>query len=118
KVKNKFTSTYSGASSVNWEKTADYYKATFWMNGKEWYAIYSKEGQEIALVHNLLTTALPGQLKGSLNNNFPDYWITDLIEFKSKGETKYFVTIDDANEKQFLESIGTIEWALVKKTSK
>lgn len=117
-VLNNFKTAYTEASDVSWEKTGNFNKASFWMNGKELYAIYTNDGQKVAQARNLLSSDLPGQLQGSLNNNFPKYWITELFEYSTKGETKYFVTIENSDEKQLLESIGTTEWSLVRKTAK
>jgi hypothetical protein len=117
-VLNNSTTSFNHATNVNWEKTGNFYKATFWMDGKELYAIFSKEGHKVAIARNILSTELPDQLHASLNNNFPKYWITDLFEYNSHGETRYYVTIENSEDTQILESIGTIEWSLFKKTTK
>ena len=115
-VLHNFTKSFTQATAVSWEKTGNLYTATFWLGGKELQAVYSKEGQKIGVARNIIATELPNQLHESLSNNYPKYWITNLFEFNSHGETRYYVAIQNADEKLILENIGTIEWSLFKKS--
>jgi hypothetical protein len=117
-IKSNFSSTFTTATNVSWEKAATYYKASFWMNGKPLNAIFSKDGRIIAVSQNILSTELPNQLRSSLNNNFPDYWITDLFKYTNRDETRYYLTIENGKEKKIMESLGTIEWSLFKQLTK
>jgi hypothetical protein len=117
-ILDSFSSTFSKATNVTWEKAATYYKASFWMNGKPLNAILSKDGRIIAVTQNILSTELPVQLRTSLGNNYPDYWITDLFKYTNMDETRYYITIENGKENKIMESVGTIEWSLFKQLTK
>ncbi|MBZ5855617.1 hypothetical protein [Flavihumibacter profundi] len=117
-VLNNFSSKFANATDVTWEKINTYYKASFWMNGLALNAVFAKDGHIIAVTRNIISTELPTQLHESLGNNFPNYWITDLFQYTTHGETKYYVTIENSDEKEILESIGSIEWSVFKKITK
>jgi hypothetical protein len=88
------------------------------MNGQSLIALLSEEGEMIAVSRNILPTELPINLQASINKNFPAYWITGLTEYAVGSETKYFITVENADEKTTLENVGTYDWSLLKKIVK
>jgi hypothetical protein len=113
-----FSGSFAKATNVKWNKEDNYYKASFEMNGQSLNALLSEEGEMIAVSRNILSTELPINLQASINKNFSAYWITDLTEYAVGNETKYFITVENADEKTTLENVGTYDWSLLKKIAK
>lgn len=113
-----FSTTFTKATDVKWENENTYYKASFKLNGQSLSALLSEEGKVIAVARNILSTELPLNLQGSFNNNFPGYWISNLIEYAVGNETLYYLTVENADQKSVYESVGTYDWSLLKKTTK
>jgi len=113
-----FSGTFTKATEVKWEKDINYYKASFKMNGQSLNALLSEEGKLIAVSRNILSTELPIGLQAALNKNISAYWISDLAEYAMDNETLYYVTLENADQKITLESIGTYDWSLLKKMAK
>lgn len=113
-----FSAAFAKASNVKWAKENNYYTASFQMNGQSFNALLSEEGEMIAVSRNILSTDLPVGLQVSLNTTFPAYWISELVEYAVDNETRYFITIENANQKITLENVGTYDWSSVKRTAK
>ena len=113
-----FSGAFAKATEVKWEKNDTYYTVAFQMNGQALTALIAEEGDMIAVSRNMLSTELPIQLQASLNKNFSAYWISDLAEYTVADETRYYVTIDDADKKITLQNIGTYDWTIVRKNVK
>jgi ABC-type uncharacterized transport system fused permease/ATPase subunit len=81
-------------------------------------ALISEEGELIAISRNLLSTELPVNLQVSLTKILSGYWISDLAEYAIDGETRYYMTIENADRKIILQNFGTYSWTYVKETAK
>ncbi|MEP6747294.1 MAG: hypothetical protein ABJB86_06195 [Bacteroidota bacterium] len=113
-----FSESFAKASNVKWEKNETYDKVSFQLNGQSLSALLSEEGKLIAVSRNILSTELPIGLQTALDKSFSSYWISDLAEYSVNNETIYYMTIENADEKTTLESIGTYDWSVMKKTVK
>jgi hypothetical protein len=113
-----FSATFAKASDIKWEIADNYYKASFQINGQSLSALLSEEGEVIAVYRNILSTDLPLNLQASLYKKVSGYWISDLVEYAIGDETRYYLTLENADEKIVMENIGTYGWSLFKKTAK
>ncbi len=113
-----FSATFVKATDVKWEKSDNYYKATFQINGHSLNTLLSEEGEIIAVYRNILATELPLYLQAPLYREFSKYWISGLTEYAVGGDTKYYLTLENADEKIIMENLGTYDWSLFKKTIK
>ncbi|MEO5681077.1 MAG: hypothetical protein ABIQ88_00485 [Chitinophagaceae bacterium] len=113
-----FTGSFAKATGVTWEKAEKYYKASFRLNGQSLNALLSEEGEMIAVSRNILSTELPVSLQLALNKNISGNWISELVEYAVHGETKYFITLEDADKKTIFQSDGTYDWSLFKRIAK
>ena len=113
-----FSETFAKATNVKWEKNSTYYAASFEMNGQSLTALLSEEGDMIAVSRSILSTELPIHLQTTLAKNYSAYWISDLVEYAVGNETRYYITVEDADKKVVLESVNTYNWTLVKKIVK
>jgi len=99
-----FEKDFSGANDVSWEKAADFSKVTFTINGSVLFAYYSGNGKLIAASRNISSTQLPLNLFTSLKNEYSSYWISDLFEMSRNNATRYYITLENANEKKIMSS--------------
>ncbi len=104
KIMAAFQKDFSGANDVTWEKAADFSKVTFTINGNTLFAYYSGNGKLIAASRNISSSQLPLNLFTSLKNEYSSYWISDLFEMSRNNTTRYYITLENANEKKILSS--------------
>ena len=105
-----FHKDFKRAEIMGMELKKDYTKVTFKLNNLVLYAFYSANGELIAVVRNIVSTQLPIQLLMDLKQNYSNYWITDLFEMSSDGETNYFITLENADGRITLRSNNTSNW--------
>lgn len=117
-VVHAFNNSFANARAVNWERFDGYYKASFKLNEQYLTAFYSEEAELIAVSKNILSTALPINLQLNLNKIIDGYWISELFEFSSAGETRYCVTLENAAGSLVLESNGAHGWEIFKRIDK
>ena len=113
-----FTATFAKATDVKWEMSGDYYKASFQINGHSLNTLLSEQGDIIAVYRNIVSADLPLYLQGALYKNYSKFWISDLAEYAIKGETRYYITLENGDEKIIMQNMGTDDWSLVKKIAK
>jgi len=118
KVLSSFQKEFVGAKEVTWQKSEEFVKVSFILNEKVFIAYYSEEGEKLALVRNLSRLDLPLSLQESLKDSYSQYWITDLFEINGKDDSAYYITIENADVKITLKSVGMNAWATYKKSNK
>ena len=113
-VTTAFTKDFTAAKNANWEQHKNYVKVTFDLNDQVMFAYYSNEnGQLLAVARNILSSQLPISLMTSFKNDYKGYWISDLFEMASEGQTSYYATLQNAEETLILKSSG-FEWNVYK----
>ena len=117
-VLNAFSEQFTKASEINWEKTNSYYKASFQFNGRYLTAFYSEDGEALGVKRNLLTVELPINLQVVLKNKYSDYWVTELCEYATNGESNYYIAVENGDQALVLHSSGTSDWSVFSRKSK
>lgn len=118
KVESAFKREFTQAREVSWQKTGDYYKATFTISGEIVNAYYTAEGEMMGIIHNILSTQLPINLQASLKKEYENFWITDLFEFSRPDSNGYFITIQTADQVITLQSTNGSSWSTYNKSKK
>jgi hypothetical protein len=117
-VIKSFQKEFNNASNVEWTLMNGLNKATFTLNGNVMFAFYTNSGERVALTRNLTSDQLPIVLTAELKKNYEGYWITDLFEIATDSQTSYYVTLENADHKIVLESVGVQGWQSYKKEKK
>ena len=117
-ITNSFKQEFLNAQNVQWQSQDNFVKATFDMDGQVMFAFYSKDAQLLGVVRNILSDKLPINLLTSIKKDYNDYWISDLFELASSGQSCYYITLENGEEQLVLKSDGTSEWAIYKRTKK
>jgi len=113
-----FTKDFVAAKNASWEQHKKYAKVTFNLNGRIMFAYYSNEsGHLMAVARNILSDQLPITLMTSMKNDYQGFWITDLFEMASDGQTNYYATLHNGSETVVLKSTGS-DWNVYKTSEK
>ncbi len=102
RVKVAFEKDFQKAQNVSWEKTGDFYFASFLMNDLSVNAAYNETGELVGTSRKIATSQLPLTISLALSKKYSGCTIHgDVTEISFDGETHYLVTV--ANTKQSLE---------------
>ena len=118
KAEQSFKKDFAQAKDVKWQKSGDLVKATFSLNDKVLFAYYNDGGELVAITRNITTDQLPIALLTSLKKNYSEYWVTDLFEMVSGGQSNYYITLENADHKVVLKSDDFANWTNYKKEKK
>jgi hypothetical protein len=113
-----FSKDFKGAQNVVWQQLAQCVKASFECYGQIMSAYYAEDGKLLAVSRNVLSDHLPILLLLNLKKNYSHYWISDLVEMNSEGETAWYVRLESADETVILKSGAYNHWAIDKKIKK
>ena len=117
-ITTSFNKDFATAREVKWQKEKNFVKATFSMDNQVMYAYYNAGGELIGVVRNILSDKLPINLLTNLKKNYSNYWISDLFEMASEGQSSYYITLETADETLILKSEGSSEWSVYKRSKK
>ena len=117
-ARDAFKKDFATASNIKWEQRSNFLRATFSFNGQILTAYYFSNGNLQAVVRNITSDQLPINLITSLRHDYADFWITDLFEVSSDGQTTYYVTIENSDKKIVLNSEDLSSWQVYSKERK
>jgi hypothetical protein len=117
-AREAFKKDFATASDIKWEQKNNFLKATFSLNGQILTAYYFTNGDLQAVVRNITSDQLPINLVTSLHRDYTAFWITDLFEISSEGQTTYYVTIENSEKKIVLKSEELSTWQVYSKERK
>ncbi len=113
-----FTAHFTNASDVAWERSENYYKASFDFYNQHLTAYISEEGVILGVKRNIITFDLPMNLQIALKKKFAGYWVSELFEYSVNGDTIYYMAVENAEQKVILQSAGTANWNIHSKKTK
>lgn len=101
-VKGAFEKDFIKAKNVTWQKTGDFYFASFVMNDMTVNAAYNDDGQLVGTSRRVALTQVPMSVSLALSQKYSEYTIPDQVtELSYDGETIYQVFV--SNEKKTLQ---------------
>ena len=118
RAEQSFKKEFAQAKDVSWQKAGEMVKATFTLNERVLFAYYNESGDLIAITRNITTDQLPITLVTSLRKNYAGYWVSDLFEMVSGGQTNYYITVENADHKIVLKSEDFGSWTSYRKEKK
>jgi hypothetical protein len=83
---------FTNANDIQWETTANFYKATFTIDGQSLKAFYSFDGQPIGLSRQINVDQLPMALIRDVKEKSANNTVTDLFELLTDRGTEYYIT--------------------------
>ncbi len=105
-----FQKDFHRASDVSWAVRDNYVQATFSMDKETLYAYYDFQGNLIGLVHHILTSSLPEDLRKDIKKHYSNYWVSELFEIRNDEGVFYYVQLKNADETLVLSTEGTNGW--------
>ena len=118
KALTSFQKDFTNATDVSWQTGTSYLKVSFTLNEQILTAYYNQEGERLAIIRNLRSNELPLALIEKLKQSYNNYWITELFEFHGKEDGAYYITIENADHKITLKSLGMYDWINFRKSDK
>ena len=115
KVLSSFSKSFNHVEDARWETVNNLYKVTFKTAGKEMYAYYNSDGDQVALTRNISIDQLPLTLSSELREKFALSWLTDLFEISTNGETAYYAKMESATHITMLKADGASGWSTFRK---
>lgn len=98
-VKAAFQNDFAKASVVKWDKTDDFYFASFLLNDVRVDAAYTEEGELIGTSRNIQASQMPLAVSLAIAEKYNGYQVSDVVtELTFASATRYYVTV--SNEKQ------------------
>lgn len=116
-VLSAFNQEYVNASAISWVEGANWFKASFQVDGVYLTAYYNSLGETIGVSRNITTAQLPISLMKEVKENYADYWVSDLFELSLNEDNTYYITLENADETIVLEGHDGY-WSYYKKTKK
>ena len=118
RVLQSFQKDFTIAKDVSWDYGKEIFRASFTLRDQKIFAYYSAEGELMSVVRYINTTQLPFRLSNDLKDRYSKYWVSDLFEVNSNSDTKYYVTLENADSKIVLYSGSMGNWSVYNKNKK
>ena len=113
-VSSAFQKDFNKAELMDYTSSKDYTRLTLKVNDMIVFAYYSENGELLAVTRNIKSTQLPLPLLLDLKRNYGGYWITELFELSSGGQTSYYMTVENADKKLNLRAVDNDSWEAVR----
>jgi hypothetical protein len=97
---------FADANDVQWQTTANYYQATFTIDGHPLKAFYSFDGGLIGLSRQINVGQLPLALIADVKEKSANSTITDLFELLTDRGTEYYITYKGDKDTKTFQSTG------------
>ncbi len=102
KVKAAFESDFSKASKISWEKTSDFYFASFTLNNVRIDAAYNEDGELLGTARVISAEQMPLSVSLAIAEKFAGYKVEKTaIELTYEGQTRYYISGE--NETQIVK---------------
>jgi hypothetical protein len=105
-----FKKDFYQASDVSWTETENYVVATFRMERETMFAYYDFQGNLIGLVHHILTSSLPENLRKEIKKHYGNYWVSELFQITNEDGVYYYIQLKNADETIVLSTEGSNGW--------
>jgi hypothetical protein len=117
RVSAAFQSDFTHAKNVSWVESPKYVMAQFSMNNKVMFAYYNHDGSFIGVIHNILTTDLPDNLRHTIKKGYGSYWVSELFRMDTDLESSYYIRLENGTESIVLSSDGAEGWKIFSVTN-
>lgn len=98
-VKAAFESDFSKATLVTWEKTDEFYFASFLFNNVKTDAAYNETGELLGTSRRILAEQMPLSISVALADRYKDYDVDNsVVELTYASVTRYYVTVSNKTQ--------------------
>ncbi|MBK8609690.1 MAG: hypothetical protein IPL84_07025 [Chitinophagaceae bacterium] len=118
-VKAAFENDFSKARQVIWEKTSDFYFASFTLNEVKVDAAYSEKGELLGTARRITTAQMPLSISLAIAERYAGYTVDNsAVELTFEGVTRYYVKIENEMEALKLKCLSNGDMELDQRTKK
>lgn len=98
-VKAAFANDFSKATLVKWDKTDDFYFASFLLNNVKVDAAYTESGELIGTSRRISADQMPLSISVALADNYSGYEVDNsVVELTYASVTRYYVTVSNKSQ--------------------
>ena len=98
-VKAAFANDFSKATMVKWDKTDDFYFASFLLNNVKVDAAYTESGELIGTSRRISADQMPLSISVALADNYSGYEVDNsVVELTHASVTRYYVTVSSKTQ--------------------
>jgi hypothetical protein len=118
-VKAAFENDFSKASKVSWERSNDFYFASFTLNNVVVDAAYTPAGELIGTSRRITTEQMPLSISLAVAEKYAGYQVNkSVVELSFEGVTRYYVTVSNESQELKLKCLSNGELEVDRKTKK
>ena len=119
KVKAAFENDFAKASQVSWEKSSDFYFASFTLNNVKVDAAYNEEGELVGTSRRITAEQMPLSISLAIAEKYAGYQLDKTaVELTYEGLTRYYVTVENESQVLQLKCYSDGEIMVERKTKK
>lgn len=110
-LQSTFTTAYSNATDIEWEKKGDHYKVEFEINKLDHDIWYDAEGKVVKSKIEISESELPAAIGNAVKSKYADYMIDSIEVREQEGSKTYEVEIEKGwfkERKLILDDSGKI----------
>lgn len=118
-VKAAFESDFSKATLVTWEKTDEFYFASFVLNNVNADAAYTEAGELVGTSRKIQASQMPLSISVALADNYAGYEVSNsVVELTYASVTRYYVTVFNKTQTIKLKCLSNGELEVESKIKK
>ncbi len=118
-VKAAFENDFSKATLVKWDKTEEFYFASFLLNNVKVDAAYTENGELIGTSRRIVADQMPLSISVALAEHYNGYEVDDsVVELTHQSVTRYYVTVSNKSQTVKLKCYSNGDLEIESKTKK
>ena len=118
-VKAAFETDFSKATLVKWDKTDDFYFASFLLNNVKVDAAYTENGELVGTSRRITADQMPLSISVALADNYSGYEVDNsVVELTHQSVTRYYVMVSNKTQTVKLKCYSNGELEVESKTKK
>lgn len=117
-ILRNFENEFGSVSDVIWTERKEFIKAAFKLRDQSMEAIFSLDGDIIAICKSITLDDLPVNAKRNFARKFDGYTVTEAIRFEGADEGAYYISAENQKESVIVKVADTNYVTVFKKTKK
>lgn len=118
-VKAAFENDFSKASHVSWQRSNDFYFASFTLNNVNVDAAYTEKGELVGTSRRITAEQMPLSISLAIAKKYEGYLVDkSVVELTFEGVTRYYVTVSNQSQALKLKCYSNGELEVERKIKK
>ena len=118
-VKAAFENDFSKASQVSWQRSNDFYFASFTLNNVNVDAAYTEKGELVGTSRRITAEQMPLSISLAISKKYEGYLVDKpVVELTFEGITRYYATVSNQSQALKLKCYSNGELEVERKIKK